>query len=185
MTPDPLRAALGIRLQEKIASIRRNPASARVIFRAQTRLEQGVQCSAVVRKFAPMQIDEPPDLGGADTAMGPVELLLVALGTCQEIVYALYAAVMDIPLHCVSVNVKGYLDVRGLLALDDAVPAGCQKITFETRIESPADPKAVQQLVQMTEACCPVLDTLKRPIEVSGSFFLNGQRLDTPESIAA
>ena len=184
MTPDATPMALKAALLEKIASLQSSSASARAVFRARTRLEEGVRCSATVRQFGPMTVDEPPDLGGADAGPNPVELLLVALGTCQEIVYAAYAAVMGIALDEVSVEVKGYLDLRGLFAIDEAVPAGYQKVTFETRIRSSADATAIEQLVRMTESHCPVLDTLKRPIEVAGKVIVNGQVLGA-QSLAA
>ncbi|HEY9445646.1 MAG TPA: OsmC family protein [Burkholderiales bacterium] len=181
MSTDHLKAAL----QSKIAAIQSKRAVARLVFRAHTRLEQGVRCSASVRDFAAIAVDEPPDLGGEDTAMNPVELLLVALGTCQEIVYAAYAAVLGIPLESVSVDVKGYLDLRGLLSMDESVPAGYERITFDTQIRSPADAEAVEQLVRITEAHCPLLDTLKRPIDVRGCVSLNGRRLAPSLPVAA
>jgi uncharacterized OsmC-like protein len=181
MSPDHLKAAL----QGKIAAIQSQSTAARLVFRAHTRLEEGVRCSASVREFATMAIDEPPDLGGEDSAMNPVELLLVALGTCQEIVYAAYAAVLGIPLESVSVDVKGYLDLRGLLAMDEAVPAGYERITFDTQIRSPADAKAIEQLVRITESHCPLLVTLKRPIDVRGRVSLNGRPLEAAQPVAA
>lgn len=174
-----------VTLMEKIAAIQKDSASARLVFRAQTRLVNGLQCSANVRDFRPMHVDEPLDLGGADTAMNPVELLLVALGTCQEIVYAAYGAVMGVPLEEVKVNVKGYLDLRGLLAMDDAIPAGYQRVSFETTIKSSADVDTVRKLVAMVEACCPMLDTIKRPIDVEGKVLLNGRELSLNAPAAA
>ena len=85
-------------LQNKIAAVQNNPAAARLVFRARTQLIEDVKCSASVRSFPTMLVDEPRDIGGGDEAMNPVELVLVALGTCQEIMYAAYAAVMGIKL---------------------------------------------------------------------------------------
>lgn len=172
-------------LMEKIAAIQKDNASARLVFRAQTRLVKGLQCEANVRNFPALPIDEPLDLGGDDTAMNPVELLLAALGTCQEIVYAAYGAVMGIPLDEIKVNVKGYLDLRGLLAMDDAIPAGYQRVVFETTIKSSADADTVRKLVAMAESHCPVLDTLKRPIDVDGKVLLNGRELQLNAAAAA
>lgn len=185
MSLAPARAELAAKLLAKRDSLQRNPAAARVVFRARTRLEQGVQCSASVRRLPALAVDEPAELGGGDTAMGPVDLLLVALGTCQEIVYSIHAALMGIPLDGVSVDVKGQLDLRGLFAMDEAVPAGCRRISFETRIESAADPLLVARLVRVAESSCPVLDTLLSPLEVSGTVLLNGRRLDAAQPEAA
>jgi len=165
--------ALKKALTTTIGAITENPAGANLVFRAQTKLEENVRCSARVREFAPLGVDEPPELGGDNTAMNPVELVLCALGTCQEIMYAAYAAVMDIKLDSVEVEVKGYLDVRGLFAMAE-VAAGYKNIKFETNISSPAPREKIRQLVEMVESHCPVMDTITRAIEVSGDSYHNG-----------
>jgi uncharacterized OsmC-like protein len=177
--------ALKEALQNKIAAVQSNPAAARLVFRARTHLIEDVKCAASVRSFPTMLVDEPRDIGGSDEAMNPVELVLVALGTCQEIMYAAYAAVMGIQLDELKIDVRGYLDLRGLFGLDETVPAGYQKITYETTIVSPADAATIQKLIETAEAHCPLLDILKRPQDVSGTITLNGQRLEMPAVHAA
>lgn len=174
MSQESVKAAL----MQTIAGIQGNPGAAKVVFRAETRLEEDVRCSAQVREFAPIIVDEPPELGGADVAANPVELLLVALGACQEIMYSAYASVMGVQLDGVKVNLRGYLDLRGLFGMDAAVPPGYQKIVFETELESQADTETLMKLVQTVESHCPVMDTLVRAIEVSGSVSVNGQLLE-------
>lgn len=158
-------------------SIRNNPKTARLVFRSQTELNSGCRCTAQVRQFSPLTVDEPPELGGEDTGMNPVELVLAALGTCQEIMYSAYASVMGIQLNSVKVDVKGYLDLHGLLALDGVTPAGYDNIRYETYIDSPGDPENIRKLSETVEAHCPVLDTLCRSIKVSGNVTLNGDKL--------
>ena len=130
-----------------------------------------------MRDFPEISIDEPPELGGTDHGPNPVEIILVALGTCQEIVYRAYAAVMGIELESVKVDVRGYLDLHGLFALDDSIPAGYQKVIFETEIKSSASREQLTQLAKMVESHCPVLNTLQAPVEVVGKVVANGQEL--------
>jgi len=172
-------------LLNKIAAVQSNPATARLVFRARTQLIEDVKCSASVRSFPPMLVDEPRDIGGGDEAMNPVELVLVALGTCQEIMYAAYAAVMGVKLDELKIDVRGHLDLRGLFGLDETVPAGYQKITYETTIVSPADTATIQKLIETAESHCPLLDMLKRPLDVSGTVTLNGEPLEMPAVHAA
>lgn len=172
-------------LTKTIAGIQQNPSIANVVFRAETEWVDDVRCSATVRDFAPMTIDEPPELGGQDSAANPVELVLVALGTCQEIMYSAYAAVMDIQLDSVKVNVRGYLDLKGLFGLDADVPPGYKRITFETLIESPADDDSLRKLIETVEGHCPVLDILARPQSVSGTAKVNGRELHSLTTNAA
>ena len=154
-----------------------NPAGSEAVFTVRTRLVSDVTCEAQIRKFPSMVIDEPPSMGGADAGPNPVELMAAALGTCQEIMYACFAAIMGIELERVEVQVKGYLDMKGILALDEKTPAGFSEIRFETRINSPASQKEIKELIGKVEAHCPVLDTLARPIPVQGKAWLNGRKL--------
>lgn len=160
-----------------IGNIQQNPAGAKVVFRASTHLDEGMHCLGKVREFPAMSIDEPADLGGTDRGPNPVEVVLVALGTCQEIVYRAYAAVMGIQLESVKCNLRGYLDLRGLFAMQDDIRAGYQKIVFETEVVSSASREELHKLAQMVEKHCPVLNTLQEPVEVTGTVTINGQPL--------
>ncbi len=176
MSQESLKSALA----KTMNAISSNPEGARLVFKARTRLEENVRCSATVRDFPPLSVDEPPELGGTDSAMNPVELVLAALGTCQEIMYAAYASVMGVRLDKVEVDVKGYLDARGLFSMADVAP-GYERLRFETRIESPAAPEVIRKLVATVESHCPVLDTLVRAVEVSGTSYLNGNTIHALE----
>lgn len=87
------QAILKAALLQTISGVQKNPASASAVFHVDTKLQNGVRCGANVRNFPTMIIDEAPALGGDDAGPNPAELLLVALGTCQEIMYAAFAAV--------------------------------------------------------------------------------------------
>ena len=169
-------------LLQTIQEIKQKPSSGQVVFRADTKLLDGVRCSAKVRDFEEIFVDEPPSLGGNDSSMNPVELILAALGTCQEIMYAAYASVMDIKLNSVSVEVKGKLDLKGLFGMDENIPAGYSSISYVTNISSPEAEEKIEQLVQAVESHCPVQDTLSRPIPVTGKVLLNNNALN--ESLA-
>jgi uncharacterized OsmC-like protein len=168
------QASLKEALSKTVAGIQQNPIMSRVVFEAETALLEGVRCTGKVRNFAPIIVDEPPELGGQDKGANPVELLLVALGSCQEIMYAAMASMMGIKLDEVKVNLKGSLDLKGLFGMDPAIPPGYQKITYETILKSSAPEEELRKLIDAVETHCPVLDTLVRPIEVTGKVTING-----------
>ena len=168
------QASLKEALSKTVAGIQQNPLMSRVVFEAETALVDGVRCTGKVRNFAPIVVDEPPELGGQDKGANPVELLLVALGSCQEIMYAAMASMMGIKLDEVKVNLKGSLDLKGLFGMDPAIPPGYQKITYETILKSAAPEEELRKLIDAVETHCPVLDTLVRPIEVTGKVTING-----------
>ena len=172
-TQDALAEALA-GLQAKLHA---GGAPAPVDFSVDTQLVDGFQTSAQVRQFS-FSVDEPPSLGGTDTGPNPVELVLAALGTCQEIVYATYARLLDIPIESIAIRVNGSLDLRGFLGAAD-VAAGYQAIDYDVAIESPASPDEVARLVDTVNRHCPVLDILVRGLPVTGHYALNGEQLET------
>ncbi len=181
MTQATVKAAL----LKTIEGIQSNPKTSNVVFRAETVLVEDVRCSVKIRDFAPITIDEPPELGGNNAGVNPVELVLAALGTCQEIMYSAYASVMDIPLDGVKVNVKGYLNLQGMFGLDEKVPAGYEKITFEAELESSADDESLRKLVETVERHCPVLDILCRSQNIIGVAKIDGREIHSLQSKAA
>ena len=78
------------------AALRADPAQALAAFRAQSRLGDGVDSAVAIRQFS-VQVDEPAGLGGRDTAPNPVEYMLAALGSCQEMTYRRYANTLGTP----------------------------------------------------------------------------------------
>ena len=146
-----------------------------VTFSAGTSLVDEYRTKVRIREFE-FDVDEPPLIGGTDTGPTPVELVLAALGTCQEIVYATYARVLGIPLDGVDVTAEGRVDLRGFFGVAD-VPAGFQDVSFTVDISSPAPAEDIVRLVETVNAHCPVLDILKQPVSVKGEPRLNGQAL--------
>jgi|TARA_B110000240_G_C13346266_1_gene387713 putative redox protein len=153
-----------------------NPKSARLRYKADVVWDGDVHCTSTVRSLPPVPVDEPAAFGGADSAQSPGDLVLTALGTCQGIMYAALASAMDIELTSVKIKLSGNLDLHGLFGMgaDKGIPAGFQDISFESIIESPASDEELKQLVDAVEAQCPILDTLVRPISISGSATING-----------
>ncbi len=158
-------------VEHLISTVKSNPKLANSVFRASTYSDNpDFAVRSEVRGFT-VPIDEPRDLGGTDTAPNPVELLLAALGGCQEIVYRAFAAVMGIEIERIEVHVKGNLDLHGFLGLAE-VPAGFSSISFTTRIVSSDSPERISRLAALVEKHCPVQDTFARPIPVSGKVEL-------------
>lgn len=160
-----------------IETIQKNPKAANVFFKANTELVEGVSCTAQIGNFPLLVVDEKPEMGGKNTSPNPVELLLVALGTCQEIMYSTYASMMGVNLDSVKVSLKGDIDLKGMLGLDENTPSGFNKISFKTNIESDADEETLINLIEAVEEHCPVMDTLLREVIVSGSAAVNGKEL--------
>src|SRR6202161_3556742 len=105
------------------ADLPANPDHAAAIFSADSRQVEGLRSETKIRQFS-VTVDEPPSLGGTDTGPNPVELVLAALATCQEITYPVHATAPWMPLDSVSVKLDGVLDLRGFFAVDERVRPG-------------------------------------------------------------
>lgn len=157
-----------------VEAIQNDPATAKVRYQADTKWEGDMCCSARVRDFEPTVVDEPAAFGGADSAISPGDMVMVALGTCQEIMYVALASTMGIPVDEVKVDVTGDLDLHGLMGLNPEVPPGMLEMFYHVRIKSSAPEADLQRLVDTVEAQCPLLDTLTRPVKVTGKVTMNG-----------
>ena len=85
------------------ADLRAHAENATAEFSVDSRQVDGLRSEAKIRQFS-LTVDEPPTLGGSDAGPNPVELVLAALATCQEITYRAYATALGIPLESVSVK---------------------------------------------------------------------------------
>lgn len=142
------------------------PASAVVSFESRSSLQEGLRSEVAMREHR-LVVDEPAELGGSDAGPNPVELILAALGTCQEITYRAYATALGIPLERVSVHLTGTIDLQGFFGVDDTVRPGYQKIAGTVRLESSASPEQLEMLRGAVNAHCPVLDILQNPTPVA------------------
>ena len=135
-------------------------------FMSESRQVAGFRSQAQVRQFQ-LTVDEPEELGGSDTGPNPVELVLAALGTCQEITYRLYADAMGIPLRGVSVKVEGDLDPRGFFAVDGGkTRPGYRGVRATVTLDSSAPEADLKRLRETVDRHCPVLDIIRNPVPV-------------------
>jgi uncharacterized OsmC-like protein len=113
--------------------------------------------------------DMPASIGGTGTAPSPGWYLRAAAASCVASLIAIRAAAGDIAHGAIEVVVDSESDDRGILGLDDAVPAGALSVRIVVAIEGLAgDSTTARELVDWAVAHCPVSESLGRavPIEV-------------------
>lgn len=152
-------------ISQLIEHVKANPEAALSSFETEVILEDRLTNLAKTGNFS-FKIDKEESYGGHESAPNPLEYLLASLGACQSIVYKVLAALKGIVLDEVNIQIKGTLDVRGLLAIDDEVRPGYQKIEYTTELVSNEDPEVLKQLAQEVESLCPVLDNILNKTEV-------------------
>ena len=108
----------------------------------------------------------PKVLGGKDEGPSPVELILAALATCQEITYKAFATAAGINIESVSVKLKGELDLQGFLALNKNTRPGFQSISGTVDIKSSSPKAEIDKLIDTVNTHCPVLDILSNGVPI-------------------
>lgn len=137
-------------------------------FKVRADLKEGLQVEANCRGHK-VTMDEPAELGGTDTGMNPVELLLASLGGCLSICASMFSENHGVELKDFYVELEGDLDFRGFKGKVDVDP-GFQDVRFTIHIESDSPREKIEKLVESIEERCPVSDSLKRQIKVNGEF---------------
>ncbi|WP_217588120.1 OsmC family protein [Lentibacillus saliphilus] len=131
-------------------------------FNATAHLQKGVQVKAQSRNFE-ITVDEPKSLGGTDTGMNPVELVLCALGACQSIVAGAFAGKFGITFSDFRVELEGDLDTDGFLGKSD-VRKGYSEIRYNIHIKTDEPKEKVEEFIEFIENTCPVGDTIANTV---------------------
>jgi putative redox protein len=163
-----MSATIAEAIAHAATTFKTEPAKARATFTSASHLATGFRSEVQIRQHA-LTVDEPKGIGGSDAGPTPVELVLAALGTCQEITYRAFAAALKIPLDDVSVTVEGDIDFRGFFAIDPTVRAGFEAIRVNVALKSSAPAADLDRLRATVNNHCPVLDMLTKPVPVSFS----------------
>jgi uncharacterized OsmC-like protein len=110
--------------------------------------------------------------GGDNQAPNPIEPLLAAMAACIEAAFYEFAVHEGFTINALTVDVEGTLDLRGLFMLDD-VSAGFKDLRYAFHIESPDDETRIRELAEKVIAHCPVVDSQKKPTQVSGQIMVS------------
>lgn len=117
------------------------------------------------------QAEAHQGVGGAGAAACSGDLLLGALAACAQLTCQLVATAMGIPTEKIAVTVEGDMDLRGTLGLAKDVPVGFSAIRTHFAIDAPgATPEQLRALREKTEQYCVVLQTLRQPPPIAGTW---------------
>jgi len=109
---------------------------------------------------------EPPVLLGNNEGANPVEFLLHALAGCVTTTFVLHAMARGITIKELSTELKGNIDLQGLLGLDDGVPAGYEQIDIKMDVKADCSDEELDDLLAYAQQRSPVCNTVCRPVPV-------------------
>lgn len=149
--------------------VKEDPEAAAYSFSSTTRW-QGGAISETEARGRTIMTDEPEGLGGQDTALDPVELLLASLGSCLSIGLVTQAAQRDVDFNDFEIEVTGELDLRGYLGVDDSVRPGYKNLEYTVRIDSDADPEQLREILEAAENNSPMYDNILNGVPISSTL---------------
>ena len=135
------------------ARARNVPATARLIGR--------LKCEVTGPQGQQFVSDMPKAMGGDGSAPNPGWFLRGALASCTASVIAMRAAKLGIALEILEVTVDSDSDLRGILGLDETIPAGQSAVRATVKIRGKADPDTLREIAAWGEAHSPVGCTVR------------------------
>jgi uncharacterized OsmC-like protein len=164
---------------DTIAALKADKSLAKFQFRARNKWVDGGENRSTIRDFygagqedssraTPFEFTngEPPVLLGNNEGANPVEFLLHALAGCVTTTFVLHAMARGITIREMSTELKGDIDVQGLLGLDDGVPAGYEQISIQMDVKADCSDEELDDLLHYTQQHSPVCNTVCRPVPV-------------------
>jgi uncharacterized OsmC-like protein len=167
-------------LQTVVREIERDPRKAMVAFRVrtawrgQTKSRSTVESYTIggqeVRRHFDIDVDEPHELLGQNSAPNPQEMLMTALNACITVGYVAGAAVKGITLEKVEIETAGELDLRGFLGLDPSVPPGYETIRYTVRLKGSGSPEQFREIHENVVKTSPNYWNVSRPIRIDATL---------------
>lgn len=153
-------------LANAVAYLRTHPDEARYTDSPATAvLESGLAVTVSSPDGMTVDTDMPKSVGGGNAAPSPGWLLRAAQASCLATLIAMRAAQQDLEPGPIEVVVDSESDDRGILGLDDSVPAGPLSSRARVRIGPTRLPAAqLEALVRWAEMHCPVQDAVRRAV---------------------
>lgn len=112
--------------------------------------------------------DMVPSVGGTGSAPSPGWLLRAAEASCVATLIAMRAASLGVTLDALEVTVDSESDDRGILGIDESVPAGPLSARVAIRIAAAGvEASKLEAMAHWGVAHCPVCDAMERAVPIT------------------
>ncbi len=135
---------------------------------ATARVERGLRIRISGPNAEELVTDMPGAVGGGGSAPSPGWYLRAAIAACVTSLAVMRAAQLGVEGFACEVDVDSESDDRGILGLDEAVPAGPLSTRVAFRITAPgADQAQLREVAEWAVAHCPVSDAVRRAVPLT------------------
>ena len=149
--------------------LREHPGEARYTDSLATaRIESGLRVRVTGASGEAIETDMPSAVGGAGEGLSPGWLFRASLAACVLSLATMRAAQLGLgAFHC-EVDVDSESDDRGILGLDESVPAGPLSIRIAFRISADGiEAEELEEVARWAVDHCPVAEGSRRAVPVS------------------
>jgi len=163
-------------LKQVVHDVAEDPAKGMVRFevksawQGQTRSRATVESFHIggqeVKRHFEIDVDEPIELLGQNSAPNPQEMLMTALNACIMVGYVAGAAMKGIRLDKVEIETSGELDLRGFLGIDASVPPGYEAIRYTVTMKGNGSEADFQEIHETVMKTSPNYFNIARPIRI-------------------
>jgi len=136
--------------------------------KATARLDAGLAIKVDAADGSSITTDMPVTVGGRGSAPSPGWILRAAQASCLATLIAMRAAEQGLELTFLAVTVDSESDDRGILGMDENVPAG--PLSSRARVDMEAAGAGRAELLSVlawADTHCPVQDAVRRAIPMS------------------
>ena len=117
--------------------------------------------------------DEPASLGGTDQGPNPLEFFVSAVGFCENVTFARFAALRGLAFDSLETSVRGHWDRRGQGEWEGVEPA-FKDFVVETRITSNEPLEKIREITRTVHARCPMHASIAKIGPVVDKLVVNG-----------
>ncbi|WP_299215644.1 OsmC family protein [uncultured Aquimarina sp.] len=131
-----------------------------------TALNQTVGDKEIEKDFQ-FIIDEPNELLGANSYPSPQEYLLGGLAGCMMVGFVANAANNNIELENVTLTIKGELNLRGFLGVDEEAPVGFEELKFNYEVKGSGTQEDYDKIIEKVRKTSPNYRTMTDNVKMT------------------
>lgn len=150
----------------------KNPKKAEIVLHAQGKVSEQISCK-VETSAGVAEAGLHPATGGEGSFACSGDMLLEALVACAGVTLKSVATAMELDIKDATVKAEGVLDFRGTLGVSRDVPVGFKSIAMTFELDTEAEQKKIDKLIELTERYCVVFQTLKNSPEITVGSSVN------------
>ena len=157
---------IGSALKGAIQYLTEHPAEARYTDSTATAvLEDGLRVRVTGTSSESVSTDMPASVGGGGASPSPGWIFRAAQASCVATLIGMRAAQEGVQLKTLKVTVDSESDDRGILGMDESIPAGPLSARVNVAIAADgAGETTLRGLVEWAEKHCPVTDAVRRAV---------------------